>query len=83
MFGKKKDYRQSTIEHIDKTPLPPIGDPNKTYPIVLTEPEINAIHSAMGFVRSACATAPFPNYWKHYGPTLENLSNRLAEFDDK
>jgi len=67
------------ITHLDNTPLPSMGDPAMQWTFILSEPEINAIHAAMGFVKAACASAGMPNYWKHYGPTLETLSKRLAE----
>ena len=72
-----KQQRDAVIEHIDKVPLPTLGNKNTRYDVKLTEPEVNAIHVAMSFVRSACREAPFPNFWKHYGPTLEALSRRL------
>jgi hypothetical protein len=66
-------------------PFPTLGDPSRTWDVALTEPEINAIHSAMGFIRSACKDWPSligKYYWNHYGPTLQALSDRLTVYDD-
>jgi len=66
-------------------PLPTLGDPAKKFDVILTEPEINAIHGAFGFIKGACRDTPIPisvAFWDHYGPVLEALSNRLAIFDD-
>jgi hypothetical protein len=83
----QKEAARIAIEAMNRMALPPIGDDAKTYPVVLTEPEINTIHAACGFIRAACAAsfgAPkkLSKFWKHYGPTLEALSERLKEFDD-
>ena len=62
-------------------PFPDLGDPKRSWPAILTEPEISAIHSAFGFIRAACKDWPSPlgkAYWAHYGPALEVLSQRLA-----
>lgn len=61
---------------------PSIGDPAKRYAVELTEPEINAIHAAFGFIKGASEWDGLKRYWEHYGPTLEALSDRLGEFDD-
>lgn len=61
--------------------MPPLGDESSTWSVVMTEPEINAAHAAVGFLRAACHAAPIPicaAWWDHYGPTLEALSDRLA-----
>ena len=81
-MDKKKSTKQQrdvVIEHIDNIPFPTLGNKNTKYDVKLTEPEVHAIHAAMGFVRSACREAPFPKFWNHYGPTLEALSQRLFE----
>lgn len=64
--------------------LPPLGDPGKLYPVSLTEPEVNSIYAAVGFMREACKGLAFLKpFWEHYGPTLELLSARLTVFDDE
>ena len=73
------DNARAVIKHLDNMPLPTLGDPAMRWTFILTEPEINAIHATMGFVRSACASAGMKNYWAHYGPTLEALSERLMK----
>jgi hypothetical protein len=78
----QKEAARIAIEAMNRMALPPIGDDTKTYPVVLTEPEINTIHAACGFIRAACAASGMSKFWKHYGPMLEALSERLAEFDD-
>ena len=67
--------------HVDG-PFPTLGDSQKRYKVELTEPEINAIHGAFGFMRGACQWVGFKRFWEHYGPTLQALSDRLGEFDD-
>lgn len=63
--------------------LPALGDPGKLYPVSLTEPEINAIGAAVGFMREACKGFPILKpFWQHYGDTLETLSERLALIED-
>lgn len=62
--------------------LAPLGDENKTYELVLTEPEINAIHAAFGFLQGAAASPIFRQFCEHYGPTMKRLSERLELFDD-
>ncbi len=63
-------------------PLPSMGDPRKTYPVLLTEPEVNAIHAAFGFMQSAGRYVGFARYAEHYGPTMKALSERLGVLDD-
>jgi hypothetical protein len=70
------------VKLYEQAELPSLGSSAKTYPVTLTEPEINTIHACFGFMRSCCAAAGFKNYWDHYGPTLEALSKRLQQFDD-
>ena len=41
--------------------------------------EVNTIHAALGFVRSACAISGMTKYWNHYGPIFEALSDRLVQ----
>jgi len=67
---------------IPKLQFPDIGDSSKLYNVTLTEPEINAIHATAGFLTSFCGYADPTGWWKHYGPTLTILSERLAVFDD-
>ena len=62
--------------------FPPLGDPDKRYQVELSEPEINAIHAAFGFLQSAAAYAGFERFCAHYAPTMEALSERLIIFDD-
>lgn len=62
--------------------LPPLGDPAKRYWVELTEPEINAIHAAFGFLAGAGVSAPFAGLADHYAPTMRALSERLGIFDD-
>jgi hypothetical protein len=69
-------------EIIDSGPLPDLGNPQKRYQVELTEPEINAIHAAFGFMQSAAAYAGFKRFCSHYGPTMKALSERLQSFDD-
>ncbi len=76
------DARQQVIDSIQALALPALGETGKRYSVELTEPEINSIHAAVAFVASACKQAGLTNYWAHYGPTLEMLSERLAVFDD-
>lgn len=76
---------RKAVDVLRGAPFPTLGDPTKRYPVELTEPEINAIHAGIAFVKGACANWPdelAAKYWKHYGPTLEALSDRLAIFDD-
>ena len=63
-------------------PFPTLGDPNENWHLWFSEPEINAIHACVAFVRAACENWPTPlgkRYWGHYGPTLEALTKRLSE----
>lgn len=77
--------------------FPPLGDPQKTYEVTLTEPEINAIHAFSGHVngyldeiqritQGGKELSPenqiVLRWFIHYGPTLGNLSRRLQVFDD-
>lgn len=77
--------------------FPPLGDPQKTYEVTLTEPEINAIHAFSGHVRGYLNEVQHITkdgrglspenqivlkWFSHYGPTLESLSKRLKVFDD-
>lgn len=77
-----KEFYKQQLLMIEKLDLPPVGSTNKLYNVDLTEAEINTIHSALGFIRAACGAAGINNYWKHYGPTLEGLSDKLEKFDD-
>jgi hypothetical protein len=72
--------KEQVREVLDAMAFPTLGDSAKKYAVMLTEPEINTIHAACGFMRSA--TAGFKRYWEHYGPTFEELSKRLSVFDD-
>jgi hypothetical protein len=72
----------ANVYDIDLSKVAPLGDPRKTYNVTLTEPEINAIHAAFGFMQSASAYAGFSKFCNHYGPTMEALSKRLIVFDD-
>lgn len=79
---EKREALRSTLDR-----LPALGDSAKVYPVTLTEPEINAIHAAFGYLRSNCIEMSkiepsIMKWWNHYGPTLEALSERLGEFDD-
>jgi hypothetical protein len=79
------DYVRKAMAVVRGAPFPTLGDPAKVYPVELTEPEINAIHAGAAFIRAVCADWPdelAARYWKHYGPTLQGLSERLAVFDD-
>ena len=90
MFLKrKKDDTEQKLAELRRAldSLPSLGDPAKVFTVVLTEPEINAIHAALGYCRSNCLqfTTLEPSilkWWNHYGPTLEGLSDRLALLDD-
>jgi hypothetical protein len=67
--------------------FPPLGTESKTFPATLTEPQINAIHAAVGFLRAEMAelekaSGMEVSWWQHYGPTLERLSEDLGVFDD-
>jgi hypothetical protein len=62
--------------------FPSLGDASKRYKVELSEPEINAVHAAFGFVQGASKWAGFTAWWEHYGPTLEALSTRLGNWDD-
>lgn len=62
--------------------LAPLGDEKKTYDVVLTEPEINAIHAAFGFMQGAALSPIFAQFCNHYGPVMKSLSERLQVFDD-
>jgi hypothetical protein len=77
------DIEALALKSIGRESYPPIGDDRKRYPVTLTEPEINAIHAAYGFMKAACKAARFQRFWDNYGPTLEALSERLIEFDDE
>lgn len=76
------------LRELERRPLPDLGDENKSYPVRLTEREINAIYAAAAFTQSSCeamVAQHFPyyaRYWNHYGPTLTSLSDRLSQFDD-
>jgi hypothetical protein len=72
------------IELATSPTLPRIGDPRKTYPVTLTEPEINAIHAVAAFCEQATkVNIPIVRaWWEHYGPTFGALSVRLAIYDD-
>jgi hypothetical protein len=79
----KADDVRKVIQGV--APFPTLGDSAKLYAVQLTEPEINAIHAGTAFIKAVCADWPgelSARYWKHYGPTLEALSGRLAIFDD-
>jgi len=74
--------------------FPPLGNPAKTYPVELTEPEINSIYGAAAFLVAmqdsfkrlpGDAIEPLANtilWLQHYLPTLKSLSERLEVFDD-
>lgn len=77
--------------------FPPLGDPQKTYEVTLTEPEINTIHAFSGHVEGYMNYAHWLTkdgqelspekqivlqWFRHYGPTIEELSRRLQVFDD-
>lgn len=79
------DNVRKAVEVVRGAPFPTLGDSRKRYPVELTEPEINAIHAGAAFIKAVCADWPdelAARYWKHYGPTLQGLSERLAIFDD-
>ncbi len=60
--------------------MPDLGDSALAWPALLTEPEINTIHACCGFMEGTCK-APVPilqAWWKYYGPTLDQLSKRIA-----
>lgn len=74
--------------------FPSLGLDRKQYPETLTEPEINAIYSGVGWLSELAGEAAradqqdavaryFVAWWKHYGPTLEQLSERLKVWDDE
>lgn len=77
-----EEYRKRQADDLNRLDMPSLGDASKVYQITLTEPEINAIHAALGFIRSACAAAGLKRFWGHYGGTIEELSERLRVFDD-
>jgi len=62
--------------------MPMLGDSSRTFNVVLTEPEINAIHAAYGFIQGAGKVPIAKRFWDHYGPTMEALSKRLQVYDD-
>ncbi len=76
------DLMQRAIEALDSGVFPTLGDARKRYTVELTEPEINAIHAAFGFMKEGCRFSQFHRFWAHYGPTMTHLSERLQEFDD-
>jgi hypothetical protein len=73
---------QQAIVEARNGKFPSLGDSRKRYAVTLTEPEINAIHAASGFIKSAGAASEVGPFTAHYGPTLERLSERLGAFDD-
>jgi hypothetical protein len=73
-------------------PLPPLGDHRKRYTIELTEPEVNAIHRAFGFMSAIFEDKTFTSspqgkviqaFWDQTGPVVKALSLRLGLFDDE
>lgn len=84
MSKDKEPTRDEMLEYIGNMPLPTLGDARKTYPVVLTEPEINTIHFVVSAFTAMCRAAGkhYNKALAHYGPTAEALSTRLAEFDD-
>jgi len=75
--------------------FPSLGDARKVYTVELTEPEINVIHEAYGFIEAELAGlrklagADHPgrqhieSWWRRCGPVLKNLSSvTLAKCDD-
>jgi len=74
-------------------PLPPLGDSRKTYVVELTEPEINAIYGAYGFISSQVAVSEkmrlpenfkrvIDQWWSTRGAALKALCSKLQQFDD-
>lgn len=62
--------------------LPSLGDEQKRYPTLLSQRDINAIHAAFGFMLASSRYTGFQNFWAHYGPTMQQLSERLEILDD-
>lgn len=69
-----------------RTDYPDLGDARKIYAVTLTEPEINALFAATGFMRGACNNLRkppgFPGLWRHYGATLDEIDRKLGVFED-
>jgi hypothetical protein len=78
--------------------MPRLGDPAKVYTVQLTEPEINSLYAAIGWLRGQtratemmvasgmpgadAAARLLVSWWNNYGPTLEALDEKLKQFDD-
>lgn len=85
------EHDRTVLETINSLPMPELGDAAKLYLVRLSEPEINSIYAAVAFVRSELAElvkaagGDLPSaFWSHYGPTLQELSDRLSrDFDGK
>jgi hypothetical protein len=74
---------ERAVEHLIRNgEFAPLGDANKLYSVILSEPEINAIHAAFGFMQGAAGVPLFAAFCAHYGPTMKRLSERLLVFDD-
>ncbi len=70
----------SAFDDVPQISPPDLGDPSLSWPALLTEPEINTIHACLGFLQEACKVQVpiLQAWWKHYGPTLDQLSKRIA-----
>jgi hypothetical protein len=62
--------------------MPDLGNQGLVWNTTLTEREINAVYAVVAFTEAACVTAGVAvtsAWWKHYGPTLLALSQRLFD----
>jgi len=77
------EYQNAFIKHVDKLPLPELGDDRERHnaEIAFTEAELNTIVFALSFVQHALFA--FPRLRYHYGATLDNLVTRLRTADGK
>jgi hypothetical protein len=69
---------QAELLRLYRRGFPTLGDSARTFPVELTEPEINGICAFVAFTKAACSVDPFTRFWEHYGPTMQALSDRLT-----
>lgn len=73
---------EDLIKHMDNTPLPSLGSKERCLTIEVSPAEIEAITFLCAFVKSACAHAPFPKIWVHYGKTVEGIEDWAGKILD-
>lgn len=75
--NESENYAEKLVKHMNNAPLPALGSTQRVSLVAVSEAEINSLGAAIAFVRSACQEAGLTSFWRHYGPTLEELLERL------